>query len=173
MNDQYKAAYKQNYAWWDAKGADLPKGLFTKFNESFKAWEKRRGFATETDFVGNPLEGNESKPDPVQKLRGRPLALKLALESKKRVLAAEAAKAAKKAIKKGLKDPRMDTKFSPDIVGKQYSSGNNAQRKIKQYILKNHLIIPPNYEFGVNKIDWGCYEITGYRTQAFKMKIKK
>jgi hypothetical protein len=172
MNDQYKAAYKQNYAWWDAKGADLPKGLFTKFNESFKAWEKRRGFATETDFVGNPLEGNESKPDPVQKLRGRPLALKLALESKKRVLAAEAAKAAKKAIKKGLKDPRMDTKFSPDIVGKQYSSGNNAQRKIKQYILKNHLIIPPDYEFGVNKIDWGKYEITGTRKQTKKPSKK-
>jgi hypothetical protein len=172
MNDQYKAAYKQNYAWWDAKGADLPKGLFTKFNESFKAWEKRRGFATETDFVGNPLEGNESKPDPVQKLRGRPLALKLALESKKRVLAAEAAKAAKKAIKKGLKDPRMDTKFSPDIVGKQYSSSNNAQRKIKEYIIKNHLIIPPDYVFGVNKIDWGKYEITGTRKQNDKKNKK-
>jgi hypothetical protein len=118
------------------------------------------------------LEGNESKPDPVQKLRGRPLALKLALESKKRVLAAEAAKAAKKAIKKGLKDPRMDTKFSPDIVGKQYSSGNNAQRKIKQYILKNHLIIPPDYEFGVNKIDWGKYEITGTRKQNDKKNKK-
>jgi hypothetical protein len=168
MNDQYKAGYKQSYAWWDAKGADLPKGLFTKFNESFKAWEKRRGFATETDFVGNPLEGNESKPDPVQKLRGRPLALQLALESKKRVLAAEAAKAAKKAIKKGLKDPRVLAKFAPEIVGMQYSSGNNAQRKIKQYILKNHLIIPADYEFGVNKIDWGKYEITGNRKQIKK-----
>jgi hypothetical protein len=147
--------------------------LFTKFNESFKAWEKRRGFATETDFVGNPLEGNESKPDPVQKLRGRPLALKLALESKKRVLAAEAAKAAKKAIKKGLKDPRMDTKFSPDIVGKQYSSSNNAQRKIKEYIIKNHLIIPPDYVFGVNKIDWGKYEITGTRKQTKQPSKKK
>jgi hypothetical protein len=97
----------------------------------------------------------------------------LALESKKRVLAAEAAKAAKKAIKKGLKDPRMDTKFSPDIVGKQYSSGNNAQRKIKQYILKNHLIIPPDYEFGVNKIDWGKYEITGTRKQTKQPSKKK
>ena len=173
MNDQYKAGYKQSYAWWDAKGADLPKGLFTKFNESFKAWEKLRGFATETDFIGNPLEKNENSPDPVRKLRGRPLANKLAFESKKRVLAQEAAKAAKKAQKKGLKDPRMDTKFAPDIVGKQFSSGNNAQRKIKQYILKNHLIIPPDYEFGVNKIDWGKYEITGTRKQTKQPSKKK
>jgi hypothetical protein len=50
----------------------------------------------------------------------------------------------------------------------QYSSGNNAQRKIKQYILKNHLIIPADYEFGVNKIDWGKYEITGNRKQIKK-----
>jgi hypothetical protein len=104
----------------------------------------------------------------VQKLRGRPLALKLALESKKKMLAKEAETAAKKAVKKGLKDPRQNTKFSPEIVGMQFSSGNNAQRKIKQYILKNHLIIPADYEFGVNKIDWGCYEITGNRNPIKK-----
>ena len=172
MNDQYKPSHKQSYAWWDAKGADLPKGLFTKFNESFKAWEKRRGFTTETDFIGNPIEKNDKKPDPVRVLKGRPLALKLAFENKKKMLAKEAEKAAKKAVKKGLKDPRQNTKFSPEIVGMQFASGNNAQRKIKQYILKNSLIIPADYEFGVNKIDWGKYEITGTRKQNDKKNKK-
>ena len=79
-----------------------------------------------------------------------------------------AEKAAKKALKKGLQDPRKNTKFSPEIVGMQFASGNNAQRKIKQYLLKNHLIVPPDYEFGVNKIDWGKYEITGNRKQIKK-----
>ncbi len=76
------------------------------------------------------------------------------------------AKAAKKAAKKGLKKSEKPTNFAPEIVGKQYSSDANAKRKIKEYILKNHLIIPPDYEFGVNKIDWGCYEITGTRKQT-------
>jgi len=168
MSDQYRGSIKQRFAWEDVGGADIPQGLFTDFNEKYKAWEKRRGFSNETDFNGNPFGHNDKKPDPVQKLRGRPLALKLALESKKKMLAKEAETAAKKAVKKGLKDPRQNTKFSPEIVGMQYSSGNNAQRKIKQYILKNHLIIPPDYEFGVNKIDWGCYEITGNRNPIKK-----
>ena len=168
MNDQYRGTIKQSFAWWDVGGADLPIGLFENFNKKFKEWEKRRGFTNETDFVGNPFDKNEKKPDPVQKLRGRPLALKLAFENKKKMLAKEAEKAAKKGVKKGLKDPRQNTKFSPEIVGMQFSSGNNAQRKIKQYILKNHLIIPADYEFGVNKIDWGCYEITGSRKQTKK-----
>ena len=161
MNDQYRGSVKQNFAWWDVGGADIPQGLITEFNQKFKDWEKRRGFVNETDFNGNPLDKNEKKPDPVQKLRGRPLTLKLALDNKKKMLAKTAETAAKKAAKKGLKDPRANGKFAPEIVGMQFASGNNAQRKIKQYILKNHLIIPPDYEFGVNKIDWGCYEITG------------
>jgi hypothetical protein len=168
MSDQYRGTIKQSFAWWDVGGADIPHRLFTDFNEKFKAWEKRRGFSNETDFNGNPFGHNDKKPDPVQKLRGRPLALKLALESKKKMLAKEAETAAKKAVKKGLKDPRQNTKFSPEIVGMQFASGNNAQRKIKQYILKNHLIIPADYEFGVNKVDWGKYEITGNRIQIKK-----
>ena len=168
MNDQYRGSIKQSFAWWDVGGANIPQGLFTKFNEKYKAWEKRRGFTSETDFNGNPFDADEKKPDPVQKLRGRPLALKLALESKKKMLAKEAETAAKKAVKKGLKDPRANSKFAPEIVGKQFASGNNAQRKIKQYILKNHLIIPADYEFGVNKVDWGKYEITGNRMQIKK-----
>ena len=168
MSDQYRGSIKQNFAWWDVGSADIPQGLFTDFNEKYKAWEKRRGFSNETDFNGNPFGHNDKKPDPVQKLRGRPLALKLALESKKKMLAKEAETAAKKAVKKGLKDPRQNTKFSPEIVGMQFASGNNAQRKIKQYILKNHLIIPADYEFGVNKVDWGKYEITGNRKQIKK-----
>ena len=60
------------------------------------------------------------------------------------------------------------TKFAPEIVGKVYTSDANAKRRIKQYILANHLIIPADYEFGVNKIDWGKYEITGSRKQTKK-----
>jgi len=168
MSEQYRGTIKQSFAWWDVGGADIPHRLFTDFNEKFKAWEKRRGFSNETDFNGNPFGHNDKKPDPVQKLRGRPLALKLALESKKKMLAKEAETAAKKAVKKGLKDPRANTKFAPEIVGMQFASGNNAQRKIKQYILKNHLIIPADYEFGVNKVDWGKYEITGNRNPIKK-----
>jgi hypothetical protein len=168
MSDQYRGTIKQRFAWEDVGGADLPMGLFKDFNEKFKAWEKRRGFVNETDFNGNPFDKNEKKPDPVRVLKGRPLALKKAFENKKKMLAMEAEKAAKKAAKKGLKDPRVHAKFAPEIVGMQYSSGNNAQRKIKQYILKNHLIIPADYEFGVNKIDWGKYEITGNRKQIKK-----
>ena len=168
MSDQYRGSIKQRFAWEDVGGADIPQGLFTDFNEKFKAWEKRRGFSNETDFNGNPFGHNDKKPDPVQKLRGRPLALKLALDNKKKMLAKTAETAAKKAVKKGLKDPRQNTKFSPEIVGMQFASGNNAQRKIKQYILKNHLIIPADYEFGVNKVDWGKYEITGNRKQIKK-----
>jgi len=58
------------------------------------------------------------------------------------------------------------TKFAPDIVGKRYTSDANAKRRIKEFILKNYLIIPPDYVFGVNKIDWGIYEITGCRKQT-------
>ena len=152
MNDQYRGTIKQNFAWWDIGGADIPHRLFTDFNEKYKAWEKRRGFSNETDFIGNPIDKNKKELNPVKQLRGVALRAKLALDNKKKIL-----------IKK-----KTSTKFSPDIVGKQYSSGNNAQRKIKQYILKNHLIIPADYEFGVNKIDWGCYEITGNRIQIKK-----
>ena len=161
MSEQYRGSIKQSFAWWDVGGADLPMGLFQDFDEKFKAWERRRGF--KTDELINP-----DNPEPVKQLRGNALRHKLAFESKKRVLAAEAAKQAKKAEKKGLKDPRKNTKFNPEIVGKQYASSSNAQRRIKEYILANHLIIPPDYEFGVNKIDWGCYEITGCRKQTKK-----
>ena len=168
MNDQYRGSIKQRFAWEDVGGANIPQGLFTDFNEKYKAWEKRRGLVNETDFNGNPFDKNEKKPNPVRKLRGRPLALKLALDNKKKTLAKTAETAAKKAVKKGLKDPRANSKFAPEIVGMQFASGNNAQRKIKQYILKNHLIIPADYEFGVNKVDWGKYEITGNRIQIKK-----
>jgi hypothetical protein len=164
-DSQYKGAIRQSFAWWDVGGADLPMGLFQDFNEKFKAWERRRGFKDEEVF-------NPDNPEPVKPLRGNALRAKLALESKKRVLAAEAAKAAKKAAKKGLKKSDKPTNFAPDIVGKVYSSNNNAQRKIKEYIIKNHLIIPPDYVFGVNKIDWGKYEITGSRKQNDKKNKK-
>ena len=161
MSDsQYRGTIRQSYAWWDAKGSDIPQGTYTMINEKFKAWEQRRGFRSDEDEV------NPENPEPVKLLRGNALRSKLAFESKKRVLAQEAAKAAKKAAKKGLKKSEKPTNFAPDIVGKQYSSDANAKRKIKEYILKNHLIIPPDYEFGVNKIDWGCYEITGIRKQT-------
>ena len=155
MSDQYRGTIKQRFAWEDVGGADLPMGLFKEFNEKFKAWEQRRGFV------------DEESDQPRKPLKGNALRAKLALESKKRVLAAEAAKQAKRDAKKKPKAVKP-TKFAPDIVGKQYSSNNNAQRKIKEYILKNHLIIPADYEFGVNKIDWGCYEITGWRKQTKK-----
>lgn len=176
MNDQYKGVIKQGFAWWDAGGADIPQGTHSMITQKFKEWEKRRGFTTENNFIGNPLKRNENKLEPVKALRGNALRGKLALESKKRVLAAEAAKErikqAKKAGKKGLKKSESPTNFAPDIVGKQFASNNNAQRKIKQYILKNHLLIPADYEFGINKIDWGCYEITGIRKQT-KQRSKK
>lgn len=152
MSDQYRGSIKQNFAWWDVGGADIPNRLFVDFNEKYKAWEKRRGFSNETDFIGNPIDKNKKELNPVKPLRGVALRAKRALDNKKQIL-----------IKK-----KTTAKFAPDIVGKQYASGNNAQRKIKQYILKNHLIIPADYEFGVNKIDWGCYEITGNRNPIKK-----
>ena len=176
MNDQYKGSIKQSFAWWDAGGADIPQGTHSMITQKFKEWEKRRGFTTESHFIGNPLKRNENELEPVKPLRGNALRGKLALESKKRVLAAEAAKErikqAKKDGKKGLKKSESPTNFAPEIVGKQFASNNNAQRKIKQYILKNHLIIPADYEFGINKIDWGKYEITGSRKQT-KQRSKK
>jgi hypothetical protein len=156
MSDQYRGTIKQRFAWEDVGGADLPMGLFKEFNEKFKAWEQRRGFV------------NEESDQPRKPLKGNALRAKLALESKKRVLAAEAAKQAKKDAKKKLPKAVKPTKFSPEIVGTQFSSDANAKRKIKNYIEKNYLIIPADYEFGVNKIDWGCYEITGTRKQTKK-----
>ena len=154
MSDQYKGTIKQRFAWEDVGGADLPMGLFKEFDEKFKAWEIRRGLRDENA--------------PKQPLKGNALRCKLSFESKKRVLAAEAAKQAKKNAKKKLTAKDKPTRFAPDIVGKQYSSDANAKRKIKEYILKNHLIIPADYMVGVNKIDWGCYEITGCRKQTKK-----
>ena len=152
MSDQYRPAFRQSFAWWDVGGADIPNGIFTEFDEKYKAWEARRGFKDE-----NAIE-------PIRPLKGSALTAKLAYESKKRVLAAEAAKAAKKNLTKKVKA----TRFAPDIVGMQFGSSNSAQRKIKKYIEKNYLIIPADYEFSVNKIDWGKYEITGSRKQTKK-----
>jgi len=154
MSDQYRGTIKQRFAWEDVGGADLPMGLFKEFDEKYKAWEIRRGLV-DSDTPKKPLKGNA-------------LRAKLASESKKRVLAAEAEKQAKKNSKKKLPKAVKPTKFSPDIVGKQFSSDANAKRKIKQYIEKNQIIIPADYIFGVNKIDWGCYEITGSRKQTKK-----
>jgi hypothetical protein len=154
MSDQYRGTIKQRFAWEDVGGADLPMGLFKEFDEKYKAWEIRRGLV-DSDTPKKPLKGNA-------------LRAKLASESKKRVLAAEAEKQAKKNSKKKLPKAVKPTKFSPDIVGKQFSSDANAKRKIKQYIEKNQIIIPADYIFGVNKIDWGKYEITGSRRQTKK-----
>ena len=152
MSDQYRGTIKQNFAWWDVGGADIPQGLFTDFNEKFKAWEKRRGFSNETDFNGNPFGHNDKKPEPVKLLRGVALRAKRALDNKKEAL-----------LKK-----KTSAKFAPDIVGKRFASNSNAQRKIKKYTTENHAIIPADYKFGINKIDWGCYEITGNRIQIKK-----
>lgn len=165
MSDQYRGTIKQSFAWWDVGGADLPMGLFQDFDEKFKAWERRRGFKTD-----EPV--NPDDPEPAKQLRGNALRAKLALESKKRVLAAEAAKQAKKDAKKKPKAVKP-TKFAPDIVGKVFSSDANAKRKIKDYILKNYLTIPSDYQFGVNKIDWGKYEITGSRALTPNKKSRK
>ena len=140
-------------------------GLFQDFDQKFKAWERRRGFKTDEDV-------NPDDPEPTQKLRGNALRSKLAFESKKRVLAAEAVKQAKKDEKKKPKAVKP-TKFAPDIVGKVYSSDANAKRRIKEYILKNYLTIPSDYQFGVNKIDWGKYEITGSRALTPNKKSRK
>ena len=152
MSDQYRGTIKQNFAWWDVGGADIPHRLFTDFNEKYKAWEKRRGFSNETDFIGNPIEKNKKELNPVKPLRGVALRAKRALDAKKKIL-----------LKK-----KTPAKFAPDIVGKQYASNSNAQRKIKKYKTENHAIIPADYEFGINKIDWGCYEITGNRNPIKK-----
>jgi hypothetical protein len=145
MNDQYRGSIKQRFAWEDVGGADIPQGLFTDFNEKYKAWEKRRGFSNETDFLGNRIDKNKEKAEPVRPLRGVALRAKRALDNKKEAL-----------LKK-----KTPAKFAPDIVGKRYASNSNAQRKIKKYTTENHAIIPAGYKFGINKIDWGCYEITG------------
>ncbi|MFN7198867.1 MAG: hypothetical protein ACK5VM_01625 [Bacteroidota bacterium] len=165
MSDQYRGTIRQSFAWWDVGGADLPMGLFQDFDEKFKAWERRRGFKTD-----EPV--NPDDPEPAKQLRGNALRAKLALESKKRVLAAEAAKQAKRDAKKKPKAVKP-TKFAPEIVGKVFSSDANAKRKIKDYILKNYLTIPSDYQFGVNKIDWGKYEITGSRALTPNKKSRK
>ena len=136
MSDQYRGTIRQSFAWWDVGGADLPMGLFQDFDEKYKAWEVRRGLCGE-----NAIQPNRP-------LKGRALSAKLAFESKKRMLAKEAAKVARKKLTAKAKP----TRFSPDIVGRRFSSDANAKRKIKQYIEKNYLIIPADYEFGVNKI---------------------
>ena len=154
MSDQYRGTIKQRFAWEDVGGGDLPMGLFKEFDEKFKAWEIRRGLRDENA--------------PKQPLKGNALRCKLSSESKRRVLAAEAAKQAKKDAKKKLTAKDKPTRFAPDIVGKRYTSDANAKRRIKEYIEKNYLVIPPDYVFGVNKIDWGIYEITGCRKQIKK-----
>jgi len=165
MSDQYRGTIRQSFAWWDVGGADLPMGLFKDFNDSYKAWERRRGFKSEDEV-------NPDDPEPHQKLRGNALRAKLALESKKRMLAAEAAKQAKRDAKKKPKAVKP-TKFAPDIVGRCFSSEANAKRKIKDYIFKNYLTIPSDYQFGVSKIDWGKYEITGSRALTPNKKSRK
>lgn len=157
MSDQYKGTIRQSFAWWDVGGADLPMGLFQDFNEKFKAWEQRRGFVS------------EESDQPKKPLKGQALRSSLAFQSRKRMLEAEAAKQAKRDAKKKLKP----TKFAPIIVGKVYSSDANAKRKIKEFITKNYLTIPSDYQFGVNKIDWGKYEITGSRALTKKKKSRK
>jgi hypothetical protein len=127
--------------------------------------------STRSSRHGNVVADLSTK-NPISRDKGNALRAKLALESKKRVLAAEAAKQAKRDAKKKPKAVKP-TKFAPDIVGKVYSSNNNAQRKIKDYILKNYLTIPSDYQFGVNKIDWGKYEITGSRALTPNKKSRK
>jgi hypothetical protein len=76
------------------------------------------------------------------------------------------------AKKKGLKKSESPTNFAPPIVGKHYHSDNNAKRAIKHFIEVHYLTIPEDYIFGVNKVDWGVYEITGSRKQT-KQPSKK
>lgn len=161
MSDQYKAPYRQTYAWWDAEGSDLPTGICNEVAHKFKEWEKRRGF-TDPD--------SEERPDPTPVLKGSALRAKLAFESKKRVLAQEARKISKKSLKKS----EGDTKFTPEIVGKIYMLEHSASRAIKKYILANHLIIPADFEFGIKKLDWNKFEVTGMRkqTKGFREKPK-
>ena len=153
MNDQYRPAFRQSFAWWDASGADIPMGLFSDFNEKFKAWESRRGLREEED------EDAPKKP-----LRGSALSAKIASEERQKALKAFAKK---HAVKK-----KKDTKFAPNIVGKIFSTSNNAQRKIKQFVEQNILDIPSDYEFKIKKLDWGKYEIVGSRKQTEKKKKK-
>jgi len=75
MSDQYKGPIRQSFAWWDAAGADIPMGLFSDFDEKFKAWETRRGFRSEEDENAPP------KP-----LRGSALSAKIASEERKAAL---------------------------------------------------------------------------------------
>lgn len=154
MSDQYRGPIRQSFDYRDATGADLPMGLFTDFNEKFKAWEIRRGLRSEDDENAPP------KP-----LRGSALSSKIASEERKAALL--------KFAKKHAPKKKKDTKFTPDIVGKIFSSNNNAQRKIKQFIEQNILDIPSDYEFKVKKLDWGKYEITGSRALTPNKKSRK
>jgi hypothetical protein len=169
MSDQYKGVIKQGFAWWDAGGADIPQGTHSMITQKFKEWEKRRGFTTESHFIGSPLKNNERELEPVKPLRGIALKNHLARQIKEEKLAKEAAKMAKK---KGLKKSESPTNFAPPIVGKSYHSDNNAKRAIKHFIEVHYLTIPEDYVFGVNKVDWGVYEITGSRKQT-KQPSKK
>lgn len=149
MSDQFRSTIRQSFDHRDAIGADLPMGLFSEFNKAYEDWEIRRGFRSKDEKTKKPL-------------RGSALTSKISSEQRK------------KSIKNLIKKKKIvNTKFTPDIVGKIFSSNNNAQRKIKQFIEQNILDIPSDYEFKVKKLDWGKYEITGSRALTPNKKSRK
>jgi hypothetical protein len=83
MNDQYKGTRKQSFAWWDAGGLDIPQGTHAMIHTKFKEWEKRRGFAIETNFLGNSPKNNENKPKQAKKSLKRSEHSEYAMNSQK------------------------------------------------------------------------------------------
>lgn len=47
------------------------------------------------------------------------------------------------------------------IIGRQYGYRRNALRAIHKYQVKHFATIPKGFQFWVNKIDEGCFEIEG------------
>ena len=47
------------------------------------------------------------------------------------------------------------------IVGRQYGDRSNANRAIRNFRIKHFASVPKGYQFWVNQIDNGCYEIDG------------
>jgi phosphoglucomutase len=49
-------------------------------------------------------------------------------------------------------------------IGRQYATRSNANRAIRNFRVKHFVSIPKGFQFWVNKIDEGCFEIDGAKT---------
>lgn len=51
-----------------------------------------------------------------------------------------------------------------EIRGRQYAYRRNALRAIRRFQVRYFATVPKHFQFWVNQIDEGCYEIDGGQT---------